>query len=203
MMLFSLPTLRPLGLTSFELTQLDADDGSVQPARVAQVAHGGARLLTADGPVEGLVPSPLRAAPGGPLVAGDWVVIDDEATVVRRLERRTTIARAAAGRRTRRQVIAAPGGAVRLRPWAPRRRDPPTVTSPEDPRTLDLRRRLRAMRPPPARGDDRTPAPRGLRLVGSEASVVGDPRRAVVGDSRASSCGRWRCTTIASPTSSA
>lgn len=106
-MLSSLPALRRLGLTPFELTQLDADDTSLQAARVAQVAHGGARLLTADGPVEGVVPSRLRAAPGGPLVAGDWVLIGDGATVVRRLERRTTIARAAAGRRTRRQVIAA------------------------------------------------------------------------------------------------
>jgi ribosome biogenesis GTPase len=96
-------SLAGLGWSAFFLSQLDLDELSLTPARIAEVHRTRADALTATGAVDLSPPSHLSMAE---FAVGDWVLAD-AGRIVRRLDRRAHLARRAAGTGAELQSIAA------------------------------------------------------------------------------------------------
>jgi len=108
-----MPSLAELGFGPDFQAALEAlRDPSLVPARVATEHPDRYLLLTADGPVEGVVAGRLRfeaEGPGALPATGDWVAVRPTrpARIVKLLPRRSALLRQAAGMRTGAQVLAA------------------------------------------------------------------------------------------------
>jgi ribosome biogenesis GTPase len=90
-MTFSL--LADLGWSEFFADQLDPDETSLTPARIAEVHRTRALALAAAGPIDLALPPHL---PTTDLAVGDWVLTQG-VQLLRRLDRQTHLARRAAG----------------------------------------------------------------------------------------------------------
>ncbi|MCE6960845.1 ribosome small subunit-dependent GTPase A [Cereibacter sphaeroides] len=96
-------TLAELGWASDFLRQLDLDELSAIPCRIAAVHRSRVEALSAAGPLS-LTPPPGLST--GEITVGDWA-LSDGVRLLRILDRRTCLARRAAGTGAARQLIAA------------------------------------------------------------------------------------------------
>jgi ribosome biogenesis GTPase / thiamine phosphate phosphatase len=96
-------SLADLGWSAHFLSQLDLDELSLTPARVAAVHRDRLELISAGGP---FLLEPGRDAPTGDFAVGDWLLTRDGG-LVRRLARRSLLSRRAAGTGAGTQLIAA------------------------------------------------------------------------------------------------
>ncbi|AXQ95459.1 ribosome small subunit-dependent GTPase A [Cereibacter azotoformans] len=96
-------TLADLGWASDFLRQLDLDELSATPCRIAAVHRSRVEALTAAGPLS-LTPPPGLST--GEIAVGDWALTDG-VRLLRLLDRRSSLSRRAAGTAAARQLIAA------------------------------------------------------------------------------------------------